>query len=175
MASQGNMNLQGAITYISEPRKTHKGKTVVNLSIVIEKDKYNDETKQWERAGDEDKTYWSATAFGRLADNLLASAKPGDRVVGNGDVQPKPTYTDRNGVEHKNEAQIILRALGPDWNMWPTTVNKNGSANSPSAATHESAAPAAASAPKVQTKVDDAFSGSEFDDPFGEEDNTWSN
>jgi single-stranded DNA-binding protein len=163
--AQGFMNgdFKGAITFISEPRKTHTNKTVVNLSLVIERDKYNRETNQYDRATDDEKMYFSATAFGRLADNIILSLKPGDRVVGDGEFQAKPRYTDKNGVEHKNEIQLVLNKLGPDLSMWPVQLIKTPKSGSASTA----AAPRAASEPKTEPKV--VNSGSEDNDPFSDD------
>lgn len=143
--------IAGGVTWIGQPRQTRgingrKPRTVVNFSVAVSKDRFNEETKEWEQdAGG--KYYESVTAFGRLADNIIASLKPGDRVVVIGDRDPKPQYTDRNGVQHENENQITARAVGPDLSMWPWANNRQAAGNGSAAA----AAPAA-TAPKQASK-----------------------
>ena len=88
----------------------------------MSKDRFNKETNSWEN--DVEKFYDSMTAFGRLADNIIASLKPGDHVIGTGERRAKPEWTDKNGQVHSNDTQIVLRALGPDLNMYSWTNNK---------------------------------------------------
>jgi single-stranded DNA-binding protein len=148
---------------MGEPRKTHKGKTVINFSVVVSKDKFNQETNTWENdAGG--KYYESVTAFGRLADNIIKSFKPGDRVIVQGERVPKPDYTDSKGVEHQNENQVNANAVGPDLEMWPWKAvrendgsgsNSGSSSYQSSAASKPAAAPAAAPAATVSSSNDD--------------------
>ncbi len=160
----------GGVTWIGEPRQTkgngnYKPRTVVNFSVAVSKDRYNEDTKQWEQdAGG--KYYESVTAFGRLADNIIASLKPGDRVVVIGERDPKPAYQDRNGVQHENENQVTAKAVGPDLSMWPWSNNRPGNGGSsrssaPAAAPAKKAAPAA----KPATAPDQVF-GSDDDEEW---------
>ena len=112
----------GGVTWIGQPRQTRgtngrKPRTVVNFSVAVSKDRFNEETKEWEQdAGG--KYYESVTAFGRLADNIIASLKPGDRVVVIGDRDPKPPYTDRNGRRRRIEDRE-LDGSGPLLAIYP--------------------------------------------------------
>lgn len=159
----------GGVTWIGQPRQTRgtngrKPRTVVNFSVAVSKDRYNEETKEWEQdAGG--KYYESVTAFGRLADNIIASLKPGDRVVVIGDRDPKPPYTDRNGVQHENENQITARAVGPDLSMWPWANNRQAAGNGSAAAAAPAApAPKPAAKPATQPATEEQVFGTDEDD-----------
>lgn len=165
----------GGVTWIGEPRQTkggngYKPRTVVNFSVAVSKDRYNNETKEWEQdAGG--KYYESVTAFGRLADNIIASLKPGDRVVVIGERDPKPPYTDRNGVQHENENQVTAKSVGPDLSMWPWTNNRPSNDGS---AVHNTAAPARATqAPAAAAKSTAKPAPASADQVFGDDDDEW--
>lgn len=160
----GFASFSGGVTWIGEPRQTKgrngkKPQTVLNFSVAVSKDRFNNETQQWEQdAGG--KYYESVTAFGRLADNIIKSLKPGSRVIVQGERDPKPDYTDSKGVEHQNENQVVAKSVGPDLSMWAWKEVRDGnnhessSESSPRRTTARSTAPAAR--PAAQTTSSDS-------------------
>lgn len=165
--------IYGGVSFIGEPRKfnttNREGRevtrTAVNISIAVARRQLNRDTNQWE---DTDKFYVDCSLFDRLADNALASLHLGDRVFGVGRRQYKKPWTDKNGVEHKNDTQVVLDYLGPDLNMWPWQVNRPDRAAGSSSAPASRPAPAkhqaTAKAPAAKTPVTSAPA----DDPFGD-------
>jgi single-stranded DNA-binding protein len=144
----------GGVTWIGEPRKTKAGKTVVNFSVAVSKDRKNDDGTWTQDGGG--KYFESVTAFGRLADNVLTTFKPGDRVIVIGERDPKPSYTDGKGVEHQNENQVTAKAVGPNVEMWPWKAIRESSGENtsrPKAATQHHSAPKAA--PVTSSSDDD--------------------
>ena len=144
----------GGVTWIGEPRKTKAGKTVINISVAASEDKRN-EDGSWTQEGN-GKYYESVTAFGRLADNIVKTFKPGDRVVVLGHRHPKPDYTDSKGNEHVNENQVVAESVGPDLNMWPwQAVREKKSESAPAAAPAAATRPTQTTAPAVSSNDDD--------------------
>ena len=149
----GDATFSGGVTWIGEPRQTkgYNGKpprTVINLSVAVSKDKFNSETNQWDQdAGG--KYYVSVAAFGHIADNVIKSFKPGDRVLVHGRIEPKPDYTDSKGVEHQNEWQLIADDIGASLSIWPQKAvreSKNGGSG-PAPSSAKPSAPAKKTAP----------------------------
>ena len=81
-----------------------------------------------------------------------------------GDRDPKPPYTDRNGVQHENENQITARAVGPDLNMWPWANNRPAGNGSAAAAAPAATAPKPASKPVSKPATEEQVFGTDEDD-----------
>ena len=167
----------GGITFIGEKRQTMKGDTVVNISVAVSKDKFNEDTHQWDQdAGG--KYYNSVVIYGRTADNVLATFKPGDHVIVEGERVPKPPYTDKRGVKHENESEIVAKAIGPNLDMWPWQTNKDaapaakgshrshGFVGKPAPAPHPATPVAVASAPANPSAGADPFADDDTNEPW---------
>jgi single-strand DNA-binding protein len=61
-----------------ELRFTPAGKAVVNFSMVTDRRKFNDQTKQWEPV---DATWWRVNAWDQLAERVAEHLHPGDAVI----------------------------------------------------------------------------------------------
>lgn len=150
MADYERVTVIGGVTWIGDARKTKDGKTVVNIGVVVGFDKRN-EDGTWEQNGN-GKYYESLTLYGKLADHAIETFKPGDRIIASGDRVPKPDYTDKNGVEHTDENQINVRAIGPNIQTSAWTRDRSNSGNGGSSRPQQKAAPAPKAAPKPAAK-----------------------
>lgn len=167
-SGRGYANFVGGVTWIGTPRKTNSGKSVVNISVAVSEDRFDDETKEWVQDGN-GKYFESVTIFGRMADNIVASLKPGDRVAVQGPRHPKPKYTDKNGVEHDNENQVIADSVALDLTIYPAHFDRpagRGGHGDNRQAAAPAAAPKAtrkAAAPKAAPKTEDVFGDDDED------------
>lgn len=138
------VSIVGNVTWIGDIHKTKQDKSVVNIGIVVSFDKRNEDGSWTQNGGG--MYYENVTVYGKMADNSVASLKPGDQVIVVGRRVPKQDYVDNNGVEHKNENQINADAIGPTLQMvpWNRPRKEGGAKQSAPAATQQATAPAPA-------------------------------
>lgn len=109
MAKVGiEQKITGSIGQVHDLR--HVGndkKAVVDFSIAVTP-RFND-NGTWK----DGKTIWrNCTAWGRLAENIHESLRPGDRVVVYGYTQTKDGYTNKEGVEVPDREQVVATEVG---------------------------------------------------------------
>lgn len=98
----------GNIARINELRRVGKdNRAVVDFSVAV--------TPQV-RDGDNWKdgnTLWNnCTAWGKMAENIVNTFKPGDRVILSGDETMSDGYTDKDGNERDGRPQITVDKIG---------------------------------------------------------------
>lgn len=84
-------------------------KAFISFSVRIQERRFNREQNTWEKG---DSWFKSCIAFGRIAEHIDKSCRNGDRVIVSGNARKKREYTDKNGVKHDNEEQIIVDEIG---------------------------------------------------------------
>ena len=159
--------LRGRLGSIGEVRKvnTRNGETsVVDIAVVTDDRRQVD--GEWQTVAS---VWTNFTAWGRVADNIVASLETGDDVMVSGYLTPKEPYTDRDGNErparvHYTVEDIVLaittfaREIVRDY--------KKGGSSAPKC----NSAPARNSKPKVENKASDTGGADDmFDDLFDEE------
>ena len=164
-SGRGHADFVGGVTWIGSPRKTNSGKSVVNISVAVSEDRFDEDSKEWVQDGN-GKYYESVTVFGRLADNVVASLKPGDRVAVQGSRHPKPKYTDKNGVEHENENQVIADSVALDLKIYPAHFDRPAGKEGQSTKTADAA-------PKATRKTAAPKAAPKTEDVFGDDDEDW--
>lgn len=157
-----NVNFQANIVRKSELRQTAGKKSVINIGLAV--NTYTrDDKGEWVEG---DSFFMNASAFGYLAMHIDSSINVGDPVIGSGTLKKKRDWTDKNGVEHTNDVEILLDALGVDLNRRDVQVIKPDNAGNGGTRTRTSA-PAKTTARNTAPKNDDVldeFGG--FDDDF---------
>lgn len=134
----------GTVGNIYEPRTVGKeNRTVVDFSVAVTPRKRNLEG-EWE----DGETYWvNCTAWQRLAENIVATWKKGDRVFVYGRTEMKPGYTDKEGVERPGRPIVTADFAGHDNNFYPSTQNREktggGASTGPSRPAPQASRPAA--------------------------------
>lgn len=106
---------------ISEPalRFTQSGKPLLTFSMVTKRSTLNQDTKQWE---DHEETWWSVTAWDRLAENCAESLEKGMSVIVVGRTY-MDTFTGKDG-EKRQSLKVSASAIGPDLRRFTVTAKK---------------------------------------------------
>lgn len=166
-------NFQAALVRKYELRHTDKGKVVLNLNLAFNERVFNQNTQQWE---DSDTFYMNAVAFDKLAENIDHTLEPGDRVVGSGNVKKKRDWTDKNGVEHTNDTEILLDTLAPDLRLSTVNIDRSYRKNRDNGSSAPASRPATKKAtPRPAPKEEnDPFAG-DFDDTTSSSDGAFDN
>ena len=103
--------LTGNLTRDPELRHTANG-PVVTIAIADTARRRNPQTQQWENG---DTSYYSATAWGPAAENVLESLKRGQRVIVTGRLVER-SFTATRG-EHEGQTirrhEIVVDEIGP--------------------------------------------------------------
>lgn len=159
-----NVNFQANIVRKSELRQTAGKKSVINIGLAV--NTYTrDDKGEWVEG---DSYFMNASAFGYLATHIDASINVGDPVIGSGALKKKRDWTDKNGVEHTNDVEILLDSLGVDLNRRDVQVIKpentgNGNSTTRTRTSTTTKTATKSSAPKNDDVLDE-FGG--FDDDF---------
>lgn len=166
MAILAQQLLVGNVGKVYDLRSVGKDKTaVVDFSMAITPRK---------RQGDDwvdGETYWvNVTAWGKLAENVEASFKSGDRIFVYGRTEMKESYTNREGEKMPARPIVVADYAGLEISYAPaeskrTRGGSSGGSSNPS----RSSAPAARNEEKpAPAKVeDDLFADDDFD--FGDD------
>lgn len=159
MAILAQQVIVGNIGKVYELRNVGKQNTpVVDFSVAVTPRKQVD--GEW-TDGD---TYWvTVTAWNRLAENVVASFKSGDRVFAIGRMEMKPGYTNREGVAVDGRPVMIADFAGHEISFNPASSERRpGSGNAAS----RPAAKAAASKPAPKA-AESAIDWDDEDDDDG--------
>lgn len=161
-----SVTLNGGITWIGEVRTTNTGKSVVNLSVAVSKDKFNPDTKTWEN-GAGGTYYESVVVFGPAANRIPETFQKGDRIIVSGSRDPKPEWTDKDGVKHEHDTQITARFIGPELLFNKITIERKRRSDSDSVPRKSAPAPS-------QVDPDDEEDTFDDDGPLGDDgDEDW--
>ena len=155
-----SVTLNGGITWIGEVRTTNSGKAVVNLSVAVSKDKFNPDTKTWEN-GAGGTYYESVVVFGPAANRIPETFQKGDRVIVSGSRDPKPEWTDKDGVKHEHDTQVTAKFIGPELLFNKITIERKRRSDSDSVPRKSAPAPS-----QVDSDDEDTFD----DDPLDDDD-----
>lgn len=106
---------------IAEPnlRFTQSGKAVITFSMVTKRSTLNQETRKWE---DHEETWWSVTAWEKLAENCAETLGKGMSVIVVGRTY-MDTFTGKDGVERQS-LKVLATSVGPDLRRATATVKK---------------------------------------------------
>lgn len=161
-----NVTFTGAVVRKDALRKTKNDKSVINITLVFERRYFDDSANEW-KDDESAKFFINASAFNRLAENIDKTLAPGDRVIGSGTIRKKSDWTDKNGVLHNNDTEILLDTIGPDLSSFrEVTIDHTRRGGDDSPAPAQSSAPRQSrpkAAPKKPAAVQDPFAG-DFDD-----------
>lgn len=164
-----NVNFQANLVSKTEIRTTAGKKPVINLSLAVNS-RIRNENGEWV---DGESYFVRAVAFDRLAEHIDKSLNIGDPVIGAGTLKKARTWTDKNGVEHNNDTELLLDYIGVDLNRRDTTTIKPDYSGGNGATTRSTTArppKAAAPAPAAAPATDDVFDefGGDEGDPFAD-------
>lgn len=131
----GAITIHGRFTRDPELRFSPSGTPVASLSIAENDRKKNPHTGEWE---DGDPSFYSAVAFGQMAEAIAEDLLKGDAVVATGNMKMRK-YTDKQG-EEKTVWEVVLDDIGASL-KWKKGPKHAGKAQSASAGYHESSPP----------------------------------
>lgn len=159
--------VRGILRSIGEIRKvnTRNGETsVVDFGVVTDDRRQVD--GEWQTIAS---VWTNFTAWGRIAENIVACLESGDDVMVSGYLTPKPPYTDKDGNERPARTHYTVEDIGLALTIFPREIirdYKKGGSSAPK----RNSAPARNSKPKVENKASDAGDADDmFDDLFDEE------
>ena len=91
MAVKVPITVEGNLGSDPEVGTTQDGRTYARLTVVENDRRFNEDTKQWEDAGDP--IFHNTVVFGAQADNVAQSLSKGDRVVVTGRLRQRSFET----------------------------------------------------------------------------------
>lgn len=169
MAVLATQTIVGNIGRIYELRQVGKNNTsVVDFSVAVTPRKKGDDG-EWT----DGETYWvTVTAWQKLADNVAASFKSGDRVFAHGRMEMKEGY-EKDGEKFPPRPIMIADFAGLEVSYHPaeskrSTANKasNNNGDAVQSRPTQTAAPAAPSQDDIFNDDDFGFGGDDEDDLF---------
>lgn len=146
MAILSEQTIVGQVGNVYDLRDTKGGNKVIDFSVAVTPRK-----KEGDKWVDGDTTWFSVTAWGRLAENIRDSFQKGDRVFVRGRCETKPGYTKKNQDGSESEVGprpvLIAEYAGHELAFAPSTQHRqkrDGSSSAPrqSAPARKAAAPA---------------------------------
>ena len=100
--------IEGRLGGDPELRFTPSGKEVASMRVATNDRKRDDGSGQW---SDVDTTWWTVTAWGDLAKNIVESLVKGDLALIHGRVRDR-SWEDQSGAT-RTEKEIVADAVGP--------------------------------------------------------------
>lgn len=128
MAVKVPITVEGNLGSDPEVGTTQDGRTYARLTVVENDRRFNEDTKQWEDAGDP--IFHNTVVFGAQAENVARSLSKGDRVVVAGDLHFQ-TY-EKDG-QRRQGTQIVASAVAPSLKFTTVDVHRDPKAPSPEA------------------------------------------
>jgi|TARA_R110000803_G_scaffold24565_6_gene59162 single-strand DNA-binding protein len=116
MSNETNLTIVGYLTADPELKNTSSGLAVVNITIASTPSKFNKLTSQWD---DGQTLFMRATAWRAMAEQVVATMKKGDKVIGIGKLVAE-SYTDKEGNE-RTSTRLDLESVGIDLSRVPKT------------------------------------------------------
>jgi single-strand DNA-binding protein len=158
MAVLAQKILVGTIGRVYELRTIGtKSTSVIDFSVAVTPRK-----KDGDNWVDGETNWQNVTAWNRLAENVAASLKPGDRVIVWGREDMKPGYTNKDGVDVGPRPIVVADFVGLEISFAPAkSERKPANGGNSSAPTTRKAA--AAPAPTVTVEEDIFSDDDEFD------------
>ena len=101
------ITVAGNLTRDPELRYTQGGQQVASFALATTPRSYNKDTKQYE---DGDPLYTTCTLWGKAAENLVASAVKGSRLLVSGQLRSR-SYESRDG-EKKAVTELLVDEVG---------------------------------------------------------------
>lgn len=117
MSNETPMTIIGFLTSDPELKSTQGGLSVVNVTIASTPSKYNKDTNAFV---DGETLFMRATAWRIFAEQIAASLKKGDKVVGHGNIVSE-SYVDKEGKK-RTSTRLDLQSLGLDLSRPPKTA-----------------------------------------------------
>lgn len=118
MSSTVSVTFVGNLVDDPELRFTPQGVAVVKFGVAVNERRLNRETEKWE---DTNVSFYRATAWRQLAENIAGSLTKGARVIVTG-VQRQRTY-EKDGVK-QYVWEVTADAVGPDLAYATAVVQK---------------------------------------------------
>jgi single-strand DNA-binding protein len=110
----------GNLSRDPELRYTPQGKAVVTVTIADTPRNFDRASGQWS----DGVTDWvKATAWEDLAENIAATLKKGDKVIGYGSYKAEK-YEDKTSGEERSSRKLVLQELSPSLTNAVATVEK---------------------------------------------------
>ena len=108
------VTIVGNLTQDPEMRYTPNGVAMVSLSIAVNRRRFNRDTNSWE---DGDASFFNATCWRDLAENVSESLRKGTRVVITGTLKQRSWETQEG--ERRSVVDIQVDEIGPSL-KWAT-------------------------------------------------------
>lgn len=110
MSTKVPITIEGNLTGDPEYGVADNGTKWARFSVAVNDRRFNDESKEWEDAGDP--KFHRTAVFGRQAENVRDSLKKGNSVIVTGDLEFR-TWNDKESGERREGTQIVADAIGP--------------------------------------------------------------
>ena len=120
MSNTITITVCGNITQDPQLQTTRDGTPYVNLNIATTPRQRDKQTNQWH---DGITTWTRATAWGDLAQNIVATLVKGSRVIVTGTLENHP-YTGKDGQTH-NSTELRVDEIGPSLKYATASIKKN--------------------------------------------------
>lgn len=152
--------VQGNVGKVGDLRTVGKeNRPVINLSVAV-----TDRRKKGDEWEDGPTNWIEVTAWGKLAENIDATWKPGDRVFVYGVESMKDPYTTKEGEERSARPFVTAEIAGHDETYFPATQERKSKSND---STPKSSTPKSESNSKSNSDLDSFLSPeSNGDDTF---------
>lgn len=113
------VTIVGNLTQDPEMRFTPNGVAMVSLSIAVNRRRFNRDTNSWE---DGDASFFNATCWRDLAENVSESLRKGTRVVITGSLKQRSWETQEG--ERRSVVDIQVDEIGPSLKWATATVTR---------------------------------------------------
>ncbi|MXZ07791.1 MAG: single-stranded DNA-binding protein, partial [Acidimicrobiia bacterium] len=100
---ENTVTIVGNLTQDPEMRFTPNGVAMARLSIAVNRRSFNRETNQWEEG---ETSYFNATCWRQMAENVSESLRKGTRVVVTGRLQQRSWETSEGEKRYMVEIQV---------------------------------------------------------------------
>jgi hypothetical protein len=131
MSSLNYATLEGGVVRVEEPHqytdKNGNARTIVNFTVALDVEKYDAASKTYTKLPDQT-VYERVTVTGRLADNVIKTFKPGDRVVVFGERRGNKPYVDKNGQARPSNS-IYATMVGASLTIYPAEILREKGGN----------------------------------------------
>lgn len=113
------VTIVGNLTQDPEMRFTPNGVAMVSLSIAVNRRRFNRDTNSWE---DGDASFFNATCWRDLAENVSESLRKGTRVVITGSLKQRSWETQEG--DRRSVVDIQVDEIGPSLKWATATVTR---------------------------------------------------
>lgn len=124
MSGEITMSVVGNLTDAPTRNTTNTGRTVTNFTIASTSRVYDRQTGQYK---DGNTVYMRCSAWGDLAEHILATCVKGTRVVAVGELR-QHNYQDENGQRH-NRMELTVNELGASLRYATAQITKTTNGN----------------------------------------------